>query len=172
MSSKCFLQYSVLCIIILQLRICMPTKLALESYRQSAKPFTATLPGNTRDDNCYGGKLPLHGIDFVPCCLSSFLGRFFQAQDREQLCWEPSLVAAEGQGSAGSCGIAATPATRGGHQWPTPAAFHSSFEAGVERGFKKLGATALEWGNGSINWCNISIYWFKSSLFFCLAFVF
>lgn len=172
MSFKCFLQCSVLCIVILQLHICMPTKLALESYLHKCKAFHCCSSWECGDDNCYGGKLPLHGIDFVPCCLSSFLGRFFQAQDREQLCWEPVLVAVEGQGGTGSCGIAATPATRGGHQWPTPAAFHSSFEARVERGFKKLGAAALEWGNGSINWWNISIYWFKSSLFFCLAFVF
>lgn len=105
----------------------------------------------------------------MPCCLSWFLGRFFQAQDREQLCWEPVLVAMEGQASTGSCGIATTLTTRGGHQWPTPAAFHSSFEAGLARGFRKLGATALEWGNGSISWCNISIYWFKSSLLPCFC---
>lgn len=156
----------------------MPTKLAPESYLQ--KRYSSWEYGN---DNSYRGKLPLRGIDFLPHRLS-LLGRFFPAQDSEQLCWQPALCgswpAEEGQAAGralapAAAGIvaAASPATRGGARVTHPSSLSFWLWSRGSKRLQKDESCSHEWGNGSINdWWNISIYWFKSILFSCLAFVF
>lgn len=46
----------------------------------------------------------------------------------------------------------------GGTSDPPQQPFIPALKQGQQEASKKLVATALEWGNGSISWCNISIY--------------
>lgn len=85
---------AMLCIVILQLHICVLTKLALETCLQKCKDCHCCSSREYGSDNCYRGKLPLHGVDFfVPPLVITRVGGFFHVQDSDSHACSPHCAA-------------------------------------------------------------------------------
>lgn len=145
----------MLCVIVLQLHLCMLTKLAPESYLQKCKDCPCYSSWESGNDNCYGGKSPLHGIDFFICPTAcQMTGQVFPRAGQRGAVPAARTVAALGRlrRDRQQAGLSHRQPRHcqprdalGGHEWPT-AAFRSGFEAGVEGDFKKTRAAAMSGG--------------------------
>lgn len=171
----------MLCVIVLQLHLCMLTKLAPESYLQKYKDCPCYSSWESGNDNFYGGKSPLHGIDFFICPTACHhWAGFSQGRTARSCAGSPhgrgSRPPEEGQAAGRALAPAAAPLPapwRVGGTRVTHSSLSLRLWSWGRKRLQKDESRSHEGGNGSINdWWNISIYWFKSILFFCLAFVF